>query len=187
MKKLLIATIAICAAAITQAASVTWSQYGLGAYGDADNEFAGAIYLMTGDADVASAFVSTVIGAGDGYATAYSVAIASAVTTMNYGVDYTADITGLVTTGSSYDFFVVALDTSNKGLFVSEVVTEPILTVGDTDIIFNADGSYEAPFTAGVTTYSGTTGGWYTAVPEPTSGLLMLIGMAGLALKRKRS
>ena len=30
-------------------------------------------------------------------------------------------------------------------------------------------------------------GAWYTAVPEPTSGLLMLLGMAGLALKRKRA
>ena len=30
-----------------------------------------------------------------------------------------------------------------------------------------------------------TTGGW-TAVPEPTSGLLMLLGMAGLALRRRR-
>ena len=27
----------------------------------------------------------------------------------------------------------------------------------------------------------------FTAVPEPTSGLLMLLGMAGLALKRKRA
>ena len=31
--------------------------------------------------------------------------------------------------------------------------------------------------------------GWYgaAAVPEPTSGLLMLLGMAGLALRRKRA
>lgn len=28
--------------------------------------------------------------------------------------------------------------------------------------------------------------GWY-AVPEPTSGLLMLLGVAGLALRRKRA
>ena len=29
---------------------------------------------------------------------------------------------------------------------------------------------------------------WYAvAVPEPTSGLLMLLGMAGLALRRKRA
>jgi hypothetical protein len=27
----------------------------------------------------------------------------------------------------------------------------------------------------------------WTAVPEPTSGLLMLLGVAGLALKRKRA
>ena len=34
---------------------------------------------------------------------------------------------------------------------------------------------------------AGYTGaGWYTAVPEPTSGLLMLLGMAGLALRRGR-
>ena len=29
--------------------------------------------------------------------------------------------------------------------------------------------------------------GWYQSVPEPTSGLLMLLGMAGLALRRRRA
>jgi len=33
---------------------------------------------------------------------------------------------------------------------------------------------------------SGTAGDWATAVPEPTSGLLLLLGVAGLALRRKR-
>lgn len=37
--------------------------------------------------------------------------------------------------------------------------------------------------TAGTATASNN----FTAVPEPTSGLLMLLGMAGLALKRKRT
>jgi len=33
---------------------------------------------------------------------------------------------------------------------------------------------------------SGTFGDWTAAVPEPTSALLLILGMAGLALKRKR-
>ena len=28
---------------------------------------------------------------------------------------------------------------------------------------------------------------WHVAVPEPTSGLLMLVGLAGLALRRRRA
>ena len=52
-----------------------------------------------------------------------------------------------------------------------------------------------ASFTTALTSLSKTTlqaadgysaASWY-AVPEPTSGLLMLLGMAGLALKRKRA
>ena len=36
-------------------------------------------------------------------------------------------------------------------------------------------------------TFTYATGGNFTAVPEPTSGLLMLLGMAGLALRRRRA
>lgn len=34
---------------------------------------------------------------------------------------------------------------------------------------------------------AGDGGGWYAAVPEPTSGLLMLLGLAALALRRRRA
>ncbi len=51
---------------------------------------------------------------------------------------------------------------------------------------------YEPPATGTSLTINfanqGTVGsGTFTAVPEPTSGLLMLLGMAGLALRRRRA
>ena len=49
-----------------------------------------------------------------------------------------------------------------------------------------------AKFGSGLDIYTGSPSTWSTvaggaSVPEPTSGLLLLIGMAGLALKRKRA
>jgi hypothetical protein len=44
-----------------------------------------------------------------------------------------------------------------------------------------------AQATATVSLTFAATGGTWTAAPEPTSGLLLLLGMAGLALKRKRA
>ena len=50
------------------------------------------------------------------------------------------------------------------------------------------DSGAMAQFTLGNST-GGVATSWQStaAVPEPTSGLLLLIGMAGLALKRKRA
>ena len=45
-----------------------------------------------------------------------------------------------------------------------------------------------AEFGSGLDIYTGAPSTWSTvATPEPTSGLLLLLGMAGLALKRKRA
>ena len=51
------------------------------------------------------------------------------------------------------------------------------------------DGNAMYSFAAGkLDTVAGAASNWQTAaVPEPTSGLLMLVGLAGLALRRKRA
>ena len=60
------------------------------------------------------------------------------------------------------------------------------------DYAIPSESVFEPPATGTAVTIAlstqGTAGsGTFTAVPEPTSGLLLLLGMAGLALKRKRA
>lgn len=75
---------------------------------------------------------------------------------------------------------------SDGKILVSDVQTKVATETGYSQFSFNikeASQSAAREFTTGDT----VSAGWYTAVPEPTSGLLMLVGLAGLALRRRRA
>ena len=50
-----------------------------------------------------------------------------------------------------------------------------------------ASGSLSFTFNDSVTDVAGTKNAWVSSVPEPTSAMLMLVGLAGLALRRRRA
>lgn len=77
------------------------------------------------------------------------------------------------TVGTSYDFYY-RLVVGDKEL-VSEKKEGLAAAVGATTLAWGNQ-----------KTYTQTAGNWQS-VPEPTSGLLMLLGLAGLALKRKHA
>jgi hypothetical protein len=69
--------------------------------------------------------------------------------------------------GTTYNFYFTAADTAGN-TYKSEILSSPAWAVGTASFSFEGNGTW-------------------TAAPEPTSGLLLLLGVAGLALKRKRA
>lgn len=80
-------------------------------------------------------------------------------------------------TGSSASFFVEYFNDANEKIGYSDAVL--FSTLANSGYVGNLQSQPIVPH-AGAWTPS-------FAVPEPTSGLLMLIGLAGLALRRKRA
>lgn len=69
--------------------------------------------------------------------------------------------------GTTYNFYFTAKDSAGN-TYKSEILPAKALGVGANSISFEGQGAW-------------------TAVPEPTSALLLVLGVAGLALKRKRA
>ena len=195
MKKIMIAAAIVCVAVISQAASFSWKTGGTGTNqvfwdnGSAKNLHAttasAVVYLF--DATVVSqdalltylrANRSNKISDKTSVATS-GLTDASKLTAVN-NISY-----GLA--GNDYTFYMAVLDAEGN-IFLSSSVVAAGQASSTTDISFSGvKGATQTSFTAFKSkTFEAGGAGWY-AVPEPTSGLLMLLGMAGLALKRKHA
>ncbi len=78
-------------------------------------------------------------------------------------------------------YFAVVVD---DNIYIGPTTSVETPATGEKGMSFNAKATSQA---AAITTGTYSTAGWYSAVPEPTSGLLMLLGVAGLALRRRRA
>ena len=194
MKKLMVAAAIVCAAVVANATSVSWSiEYASNPWTSDD--------ILVEDGFAAYFFVDSASLGGEGlysYATAvanlekgdFSFVAANAIGDPS-GFDYgEASATGVGNMNAGTDSennkiqaYAIILGKDDEGVDRAYITAN----FGETEInkLGGADTVLFGDLDAADLSTS-VAGNWYAA-PEPTSGLLLLIGVAGLALRRRRA
>ena len=191
MKKLMIALVAVAMATVASAATVKWNATGI--YERGTTTLAGSSYTaffvkssalardtMLANYVDASGNIDLSFLATTSAASGYSAALRDNPTT-NKGTGVTQGGTLTTSAGISeaWTGYLVIVDAASADsanyAFVTSELTKSTGATGQAATLQFAN-----------LTGTQTAGNWY-AVPEPTSGLLMLLGVAGLALRRRRA
>lgn len=184
MKKLMFILVAVAIAATTQAASVWWTCTGV--KDSSATAVNGIAYFLTTDL-LSYSDAQALAGKGaDAFTTALGAAYSYTGSTGTFGKTSANAVSNEalgITGGTKYSAYLMIFDSAtitDESNYYLTTTKDFTALEGATDVASVKWGSQ-----------SGSTaiGAWSAVsdVPEPTSGLLMLIGLAGLALRRKRA
>ena len=186
MKKIMIMLAAVALASVSQAATFSWKTYtGQVVYQAGTSTKLGSATAYLFDADVVSqtALLTGLFAEGENKKSITDFTSLSSAKTGSGGTISATTFEGGVV-GETLNTYFAIVDGDN--VFISTTASAEALDTGTGALTFKG---ISTPSKAVATEFSGTANGagWYTAVPEPTSGLLMLVGLAGLALRRRRA
>ena len=178
MKKLMMVVAIVCAATFANAAQMAWGITVVGATPDKAAAAGWVCYFM--DGSTYSTFTGLDASEVGAYAAAnylYSATTASGRT----GVNASAT-SGTYSAGDSVSGYMVIFDNASATAadYYAYTTLDTKTVPGAGALAFNKTFAETSGWTA-------TSGGSQSDVPEPTSGMLMLIGLAGLALRRRRA
>lgn len=173
MKKLIIAVAFAICGAIANAATVNWSA---NAIQSSPDTAIGAGWLV-------QIYASSVDFSYDA-AKEGSIATWATGSTVAAGTTFRAAGSGTQDNGTTASYYAVIYDAATVAAAKNYIVSDNVSVT-----VAAAGGNAQLPFGAMTATTSANkflNSSWQS-VPEPTSGLLMLLGMAGLALRRRRA
>ena len=179
MKKLIIAAAMVCAAAFAQAATVNW------AISNVKNPTGGAptagwaVMAFYTEVGAGSSAIEAAIADG----TAASLAFETTTLASSFGAGkvnaHDATAAGITDTSKNYDAYFVVFNNANVADADKYVMASaPNLSYSSLDGKYVGSGNFSSATWSDVPA---------PVIPEPTTGLLLLLGVAGLALRRRRA
>ena len=188
MKKIMIALAAVAMCFGIQAAQLTWKTSGttsakiLGSDGAAmGTDTVAYLVLASASADIIAGLSTSTktLDGVTGVLDSHTGGFNAKGSFSNPGSEV-ADHASITTSSQAYQILLVEY-TGTDSTAAQYMLSSSLSVAGSMDV---ASTPAEATFTGAAQFNSSS---WTAVVPEPTSGLLMLVGLAGLALRRRRA